>query len=225
MGVLSLKGQLDAGLFSLMDFLQQQDRLEPLDFCIATRDQVKSVLLFSNHGWQDLNGKTIGIVDDTATSVKLLQVLLEKRYGIKAIFHRMNSGVNDYTQYDAVLLIGDEALRSRKYGLAGFEIVYDLATEWYEWKKLPFVFAVWAVQKSVSQEKKNELEEIIQHSLAHAEEDYSFVGIMHAKRIGLTSDESVDYLAGFNFRMGIRERAAIKEFQDLLLEIEKLERV
>jgi aminodeoxyfutalosine synthase len=225
MGVLSLKGQLDAGLFSLIDFLQQQDRLEPLDFCIATRDQVKSVLLFSNHGWKDLDGKTIGIVDDTATSVKLLQVLLEKRYGSKAIFHRMNSGVNDYTKYDAVLLIGDEALRSRKYGLAGFEIVYDLATEWYEWKKLPFVFAIWAVQKTMTQEKKDELKGIIQQSLARAEGDYASVGQLPAKRINLTIEESVDYLAGFNFRMGVRERAAIEEFQELLLEIEKLERV
>jgi predicted solute-binding protein len=225
MGVLSLKGQLDAGLFSLIDFLQQQDRLEPLDFCIATRDQVKSVLLFSNHGWQDLSGKTIGIIDDTATSVKLLQVLLEKRYGIKAIFHRMNSGVNDYMKYDAVLLIGDEALRSRKYGLAGFEIVYDLATEWYEWKKLPFVFAIWAVQKTLTQDKKDELKGIIQQSLTRAEGDFASVGQLPAKRINLTSEESVDYLAGFNFRMGVRERAAIEEFQELLLEIEKLERV
>lgn len=225
MGVLSLKGQLDAGLFSLIDFLQQQDRLESLDFCIATRDQVKSVLLFSNHGWQDLNGKTIGIIDDTATSVKLLQVLLEKRYGIKAIFQRMNSGVNDCTQYDAVLLIGDEALRSRKYGLAGFEIVYDLATEWYEWKKLPFVFAIWAVQKTMTQDKKDELKGIIQHSLARAEGDYALVGQLPAKRINLTSEESVDYLAGFNFRMGVRERAAIEEFQELLLEIKQLEQV
>jgi chorismate dehydratase len=186
---------------------------------------VKSVLLFSNHGWQDLDGKTIGIIDDTATSVRLLQVLLEKRYGIKAIFQRMHSGVNDYTEYDAVLLIGDEALRSRKYGLAGFEIVYDLATEWYEWKKLPFVFAVWAVQKSMTQEKKWELQEIIQHSLEHAEEDYASVGTMHAKRINLTSEESVDYLAGFNFRVGEREHEAIKEFRGFLFEIEKMEHV
>lgn len=194
-----------------------------LNFCIATRDQVKSVLLFSNHGWQDLTGKTIGIIDDTATSVKLLKVLLEKRYGVKAIFKRMNSSVNDYREYDAVLLIGDEALKSRKQGLAGFEIVYDLATEWYEWKKLPFVFAVWAVKRSISEEKKNELQNIIQQSLSHCENDYSAVGKLHAKRIGITSDEAIEYLTGFNFRIGSRERMAIDEFHNLVLEIEKLE--
>ncbi|MCX6121534.1 MAG: aminofutalosine synthase MqnE [Ignavibacteriales bacterium] len=223
MGVLSSKGMLDAGLFSLVNYFQQKDLLEPLDYCIATRDQVKSVLLFSNHGWQDLTGKTIGIIDDTATSVMLLKVLLEKRYGVKALFKRMNSGVNDYTEFDAVLLIGDEALRSRKCGLAGFEIVYDLATEWYEWKKLPFVFALWAVQKSMPAQRKDELCGIIQQSLESAEENYAIVGQSHSKRINLTSDESVEYLEGFNFRVGERERVSIDLFHGLLHELESIE--
>ncbi len=223
MGVLSAKGMLDAGLFSLVNFFQQQGSLERLDYCIATRDQVKSVLLFSNHGWQDLKGRTIGLIDDTATSVMLLKVLLEKRYGVKAVFKRMNSGVNNYAEFDAVLLIGDEALRSRKNGLAGFEIVYDLATEWYEWKKLPFVFAVWAVQKSMPAGRKEELLGIIQQSLASAEANYAAVGQLHAKRTSLTSVESVEYLVGFNFRIGERERAAIELFHGLLQEIESVE--
>jgi len=225
MGVLSLQGQLDAGLFSLMDYFRQRAKLESLDYCIATRDQVKSVLLFSNHGWKYLDGKKIGIIDDSATSVKLLEVLLKKKYGVKASLYRMNSGVNDYTKYDAVLLIGDEALRSRKYGLAGFEIIYDLATEWYEWKKLPFVFAIWAVKKTMTQDKKDELKGIIRQSLESAEENYEAVGQLLAKRINLTDEEMVDYLSGFNFRVGVRERAAIDGFYKLLMEIDTLERV
>jgi hypothetical protein len=60
MGVLAANGQLDAGLFSLADYLAQKESLEPLPYCIATRDQVKSVMLFSDHGWKELSGKTIG---------------------------------------------------------------------------------------------------------------------------------------------------------------------
>jgi aminodeoxyfutalosine synthase len=225
MGVLSAKGMLEAGLFSLVNYIQQQDRLDPLDFCIATRDQVKSVLLFSNHGWLDLKGKTIGIIDDTATSVMLLKVLLEKRYGVKANFKRMHTGVNDYSEYDAVLLIGDEALRARKTGLAGFEIVYDLSTEWYDWKKLPFVFAIWAVQKSMPSHQKEELIGIIQQSLARAEDNYAAMGKSHAKRINFSVEDSVEYLEGFNFRVGERERLAIEVFEDLLQEFESIEHV
>jgi aminodeoxyfutalosine synthase len=149
MGLLQERGLIDAGLFSLRDYLRQADTLELMGWCIATRDQVKSVMLFSKEGWADLEGKTIGITDDTATSVKLLRVLLAKKYGVRAKFERLHSGVNDCSGYDAVLLIGDEALKRNKAGLDGFELVFDLAREWYDWQKLPFVFAVWAVRKNV----------------------------------------------------------------------------
>jgi aminodeoxyfutalosine synthase len=216
MGILSEKGQLDAGLFSVMDYVSQEERLEPLDWCIATRDQVKSVMLFSNHGWRDLDGKLIGITDETATSVRLLQVLLEKKYGVKATFERLHAGVNDYSSYDAVLLIGDEALHRNKYGLAGFELVFDLAKEWYDWQKLPFVFAVWAVAKSLSPQTKSELGDIIEHSLSGSEGHYAEIGELHGKEIGLSRAEVEEYLTGFNYRLGERERQAMQEFRNLV---------
>ena len=37
--------------------------------------------------------------------------------------------------------------------------------------KLPFVFAIWAVQKSMPIEQRDELREIIQQSLSRAEGD------------------------------------------------------
>lgn len=220
MGVLSEQGQIDAGLFSLVDYLRQQKALEVLPYCIATRDQVKSVMLFSNYGWRDLDGKRIGIIDDTATSVKLLKVLLEKKYGVKATFERMHSGINNYAEFDAVLLIGDEALQHKKSGLNGFEIVYDLATEWYDWQKLPFVFAVWAVKKELPGTQRNELSSLIVNSLEKGEGDFASISLVHAKRIGLSSKEAVEYLEGFNYRLGERERQAIDVFYSLLQSVE-----
>ncbi|MBI3111435.1 MAG: aminofutalosine synthase MqnE [Ignavibacteriales bacterium] len=220
MGVLAEKGQVDAGLFSLVDFLGQQETLQLMPYCIATRDQVKSVLLFSNHGWKDLDGKTVGIIDDTATSVKLLRILLEKKYGVNPRFHRMHSGINNYEEFDAVLLIGDEALRHKRTGLRGFDLVYDLATEWYEWKKLPFVFAVWAVKKNMAPDRQSELSSIIAASLNKGEEDLGTVSLVHAKSLGLASDEAVEYLEGFNYRLGEREKEAIQAFESLLSAID-----
>jgi predicted solute-binding protein len=220
MGVLSEKGQIDGGLFSLVDFLNQKETLEPIGFCLATRDQVKSVMLFSNCGWRELDGKTIGIIDDTATSVKLLKILLEKKHGVKARLERMHSGVNSYEGYDAVLLIGDEALRQRKTGLSGFELVYDLATEWYEWQKLPFVFALWAVKRSLPAEQKSKLSSMILASLEKGEEDLAAISCPQARRLGLSSEEAIEYLEGFNFRLGEREKEAIEVFESLLDTVE-----
>ena len=220
MGILARMGQLDAGLFSLVDFLSQRESLTLLPYCIATRDQVKSVLLFSNHGWRDLAGKRIGITDDTATSIRLLQVILEKKYKARAEFIRMHSGVNSYDDFDAVLLIGDDALRHRKAGLQNFELVYDLATEWYDWQKLPFVFAVWAIRSSLPVETLEELSSLIQQSLKKGELDLQGVSAMHAKRIGLTSQEATEYLEGFNYHLGEREREAIDVFGGFLNSLE-----
>jgi aminodeoxyfutalosine synthase len=222
MGLLSEKKQIDAGLFSVMDYFKQEEQLEPLNWCIATRDQVKSVMLFSNHGWRDLEGKLIGITDETATSVRLLHVLLEKKYNVKARFERLHAGVNDYSAYDAVLLIGDEALCRNKFGLAGFELVFDLAKEWYEWRKLPFVFAVWAVKKSLPEETKKELSEIIEHSLSQSEPRYADIGELHGKELGLNRHEVEEYLAGFNYRLGEREKEAMREFKSLVQETESV---
>ncbi|MBI5463334.1 MAG: aminofutalosine synthase MqnE [Ignavibacteriales bacterium] len=220
MGLLAEKNQIDAGLFSLADYLHQQDRFDLLGYCIATRDQVRSVMLFSNHGWRDLEGKVIGIVDDTATSVKLLAVLLEKKFGVRAIFRRMHSGINDYSKFDAVLLIGDEALRRARSGLADFELVFDLATEWYDWQKLPFVFAVWAMRNDLPEAAKAELKVVLKRALERGEEDLGEVGQLHAKQLGLTSEAAKEYLEGFTYRLGERECEAINVFTNFMKEVQ-----
>lgn len=220
MGQLAVKGQIDAGLFSLMDYFSMEQDLQLMNYCIATRDQVKSVMLFSKEGWQGLHGKKVGIIDDTATSVRLLQVLLEKKYGVKAQFVRLHSSVNDYAPYDAVLLIGDEALKANKSGLPGFDLVFDLAKEWYDWQKMPFVFAVWAHKRSLGAETTAELQEIIQQSLERGEHHLDTIGTVHGAAITLTPEETTEYLQGFNYRLGERERAAMNIFKKLVEEVE-----
>ena len=103
--------------------------------------------------------------------------------------------------------------------LAGFELVFDLAKEWYDWKKLPFVFAVWGVKKSLPQETQTELSKIIEHSLAQSEGRYADIGELRGKEIGLTRNEVEEYLAGFNYGLGEREREAMKEFRKLVQEV------
>ena len=218
LGILSRQGEVQAGLYSLMDYFEQSDDLELIDFCIATRDQVRSVMLFAKDGWRGLEGKRIAVTDETATSVVLLRILLEKKYGVRAQFVRLHGGVNDLTPYDAVLLIGDEALRRQKSGLAGFECVFDLAREWYDWQHLPFVFAVWAMSRSLRPEAKEELRRHVLRSLEHGWE-HSLVVRAHGGRLGLSEGEAEEYLDGFNYHIGEREREAMELFGSLAREI------
>jgi predicted solute-binding protein len=220
MGKLSEQNAIDAGPFSLIDYFRQEHRLELMGWCIASRDQVKSVMLFSKEGWRDLEGKTIGITGDTATSVILLRVLLEKKYGVYSNFEQLHSGVNDYSSYDAVLLIGDEALRRNKYGLPGFELVFDLATEWYDWKKLPFVFAVWGMKNDLSVESKETLRMMVGRALEKSEADFIAAAGLHGKSIGLNDKETREFLEGFSYRLGEREKESMQIFRRFVEEIE-----
>jgi chorismate dehydratase len=206
-----------------MDVIAQEDHLELMGFCIASRDQVKSVMLFSKEGWGDLEGKRIGITDGTSTSVQLLKVLLQKKYNIRVHLERLHGGVNDLSGFDAVLLIGDEALQRNKHGLPGFDLVYDLAREWYEWQKLPFVFAVWAIRRSLPAGIKAGLTKSLAAALEAAEEDFVAVGGPHGRQIGLTDAETRDFLAGFNYRLGEREKEAVERFVEYVKDLEKVD--
>ncbi len=219
MGILCREGEVDAGPFSLMDFFSHQDHLELMDWCIANHREVLSVLLFSRRKWNDLRGAKIGISDGTATSVYLLKILLERKHQVKTTFQRLHAGVNDWSQFDGVLLIGDEALRGRKFGIEGFPLVYDLAKEWQDWQQLPFVFAVWARQKSMSDEARRDLDSMIGRSLEESSMDFGAVGAVHGRRIGLSLAEVADYLGAFTFKIGPREKEAMERFKRLVDEL------
>lgn len=215
-GAFAKEGKVDAGPMSLMDFVGEQDEFDMLDYCVAVKGKAYSVLLYSHYEWKKLSGKRIGITGETSTSVNLLRVLMEKKYGVKdAIFERLHltSSQNDYTHYDAVLLIGDEALRRHKLGgLATFLNFYDLAEEWYEWKRMPFVFAVWAVRKSAPLEHRVAIVTALERSLAATKGREIEIGRDHAKRLGMTREDLVAYMKAFTYELGDEEKAAMVDF-------------
>ncbi len=220
LGQLFKREEIEAGLISLMDYFDQEDNLDLLNWCIAAGEKVKSVLLFSKFDWNDLQDKKIGIVDDTSTSVKLLQVLLLKKYRVTTEFERMIQHETDYNIYDAVLMIGDEALSHMKTGLPGFEKVYDLAQEWYNWQKLPFVFAVWVVNKKFT--NRDKFIDEIKKSLSKGLNNLEMIGKQHGEELGLSITETKEYLEGFNYELGENEKEAIKVFKNFVLKIEMI---
>lgn len=215
LGNLLREGQIAGGLFSLLDYLEGQDQLTLLDYCIASPKEVGSVLLFSQYPWAELNGKRIGITDDTATSVALLQVLLRQRHRIEARLERMTPQEKIYDRFQAVLLIGDEALQRKKTGLPGFPLVFDLAAQWRDWQGLPFVFAVWAIRKDLPENNQKLLKEAIEKSLQQAQRELPKLAASYGRRIGLEPAAATAYLEAFQYRLGEGEKEAIRRFQGL----------
>ena len=111
--------------------------------CTSCSFEVRSVKLFSRYPVESLSGRRVRITSQSRTSVALLRVLLEMRYGIKPEYV---PGLGAEESDDACLLIGDLALEENERNR--FEFSYDLGALWQEWQGLPFVFGAWIVSKS-----------------------------------------------------------------------------
>ncbi len=202
------EGVLDAGPLALVDFLDLERSLIPLPFGIATRDGAQSVLVFSHRPLDQLDGAVVGVTEETSTSVQLLKLLLALRY---VITPRAWVGPDD--PCDAVLLIGDPAIRELK-GERRWSRVTDLGSEWVSWTGLPCVFARWGVRRSVPDTERLALGRALDQALDHG---LAALAEIAGKRrdTGFTEAEVKAYLRAFTYRLGAEEEKAIAEFARL----------
>ena len=138
-------GDLDIGLIPVVEYFRGDGYSYLPNIAIASRGPVLSVTLFSRVPWADI--RSVALDEGSRTSAALTQVLLRKRFGVSPQVEPLPIDVpaDDLTT-DAVLLIGDKAMRAC---LPGFEYAFDLGQEWTDWTGLPFVYAVWAVRPEV----------------------------------------------------------------------------
>jgi chorismate dehydratase len=211
LGYEAITGRIDAGPLSLLDTWRLEQEFEPVgDFGIAVRGPARSVLLFSKKPLEGLSGAIVGITDHTATSVKLLHVLLEHHYDVKPDF-REGFSPND----EARLVIGDDALMPSE-DLKKFNYTFDLGREWYLWRERPFVFARWVVRKTVASYLKEELRDRLDASL-HRFEKNPDTGVRLAQaKTHLPPATLRNYLTGFVYRLTKSEQEGETAFRALL---------
>src|SRR5437867_9996286 len=147
-------GTVDLGLMATGDYVRLKDRFELLGpFGVATRGPVQSVMLYSRRPAGALAGALVSVTPETSTSIRLLRLLLGVRRGLDDV--RYIRGLEP-AQADALLVIGDPAMRMRNTRPAGFAHVLDLGSDWLEWTGLGFVYAVWAVRSEPEPAVKSE---------------------------------------------------------------------
>jgi len=115
---------------------------------ISSIGPVQSVLLFTDMPLSELNEIPISITGESATSVALLQVLLQEFMNISKVVCSKTDVPLERSQERSLpmLLIGDRALKARKK-LTGSCTIIDLGELWYHYTGLPFVFALWIVHR------------------------------------------------------------------------------
>lgn len=205
LGAHMLSGELDAGLLSLADALALGDTVHRLPFGIATPGATGSVHVWSHRPLAALHGATIGVTDQTSTSVRILKLLLERRYAVKDVrWGAIGDGA------DAVLLIGDDALRARGRS-SRFAHCADVGAEWTDWTGLTAVFATWVVRRSVDDTARAALTAEIDAALTRGLDRLDAIAARR-RDTGITEAEVVAYLANFIYRFGPGEARAVEEF-------------
>jgi chorismate dehydratase len=141
-------GRLDLSVVSSIEYARHPERYYILpDLSISCNGAVKSVLLFSKVPVEMLNGKTITVTKASHTSVALLKILCSEHLRIEADLAAgcFREAAADGDLPAAFLAIGDEALRLGARDLYPYRL--DLGEAWRSWTGLPFVFALWVIQR------------------------------------------------------------------------------
>jgi predicted solute-binding protein len=161
------RGAADIGIVPSFELTRQDLEIIP-GAGIACHGAVRSILLISTRPAGRI--RTLALDSSSRTSVELVRVILERRYGVapECVSHAPDLDAM-LRIADAALIIGDPALRIDPDSLPGH--VYDLGAEWVEMTGLPMVFAVWAGRRgTVTAELAAEFRDSCRYGLAHLEE-------------------------------------------------------
>jgi chorismate dehydratase len=207
------EGRLDVALIPVIEYFRAGSYSVVPNIAIASNGPVLSVTLFSRVPWQQI--RRVALDEGSRTSAALAQILLRKRYGVQpeVVPLPLDQQAEDVAA-DAVLLIGDRAMRAC---LPGFAHAFDLGQEWHDWTGLPFVYAVWGVREGVDLGPvADALAEAKQRGVARI----GPIAAREAPHLDLDAGFCRRYLANIiHFDLGPREQAGLHHYYMLACEL------
>ncbi len=199
-------GELDIALIPSVEYFQDPTYEIVSDACIACRGPVLSVKLLTRVPFDQI--RTLALDEGSRTSVALVRILLQQRFGLVPQFESLpiGAGVADTTA-DAVLLIGDRAIHAPA---GGFVDEWDLGDQWCRWSELPFVFAMWVARAGVDTATVcAALEQARDEGVANL----STIAAQEAAAVGLGESQCFSYLRdNLYFYLGALERSGLELF-------------
>jgi chorismate dehydratase len=157
-------GQIDCAPSSSFEYAKNaEDYVLIPGLCTSGRGEVKSVLLFSQVPWEQLEAHTIALSPESDTSNALVRVLSRFRFGVNPVFLNPEDGERGGggDGPSGMVAIGDTALREAALGAWPYR--YDLARVWQEWQGTPLPVGVWIVRAAAAREHSARLEAYVRH--------------------------------------------------------------
>lgn len=140
-------GDLDISPVSSAAYAKHSDKWVIIpDLSIACNGPVMSVRLFSRQPMEQLDNRKIILTSDSESAMMLLKLVITEKK-LSPVYETLPvRGAEDVPpDAAAVLVIGNAALSSAWEET--FPYAWDLGGEWKAMTGLPFVFALWAVQR------------------------------------------------------------------------------
>jgi chorismate dehydratase len=206
-------GSLDIAMIPTVEYLKEADRYRLLDVCIASRNQVATVLLVTKVPVREI--KTLALDERSRTSVALLKILFGKEFPRQMVYEPAPPDpVAMLRAHDAALIIGDQNFSLPK--LPTGAQVFDLSEEWFLKTEKTFVHAVIAVREGVVWEKR--IYDAIHSAKRRGTESIATIANAFASARGLDSAVCEDYLRHkIIYALGPEEQEGLALFQQLCL--------
>ncbi|MGA5572949.1 menaquinone biosynthetic enzyme MqnA/MqnD family protein [Streptomyces pseudogriseolus] len=212
-------GDLDIGPISLVEFLRHADDLVALpDIAVGSDGDVMSCLIVSQVPLEDLDGERVALGSTSRTSVRLAQLLLAERVGVRPDYYVCPPDLRTMmTEAKAAVIIGDAALRAALHQAPAMGLhVHDLGRMWKDWTGLPFVFAVFAARRDFLAREPELVHQV--HANLLASRDLSLTEVTkvceQASQWEEFDAETLEryYTTALDFRLGQAQLDGIAEF-------------
>ncbi|TJZ51906.1 menaquinone biosynthesis protein [Streptomyces piniterrae] len=213
-----IRGELDIAPVTLVEFLRAADDLVAFpDLAVGCDGPVMSCVIVSQKPLDQLDGARIALGSTSRTSVRLAQLLLAEKVGVRPEYYTCPPDLGLMMQEaDAAVLIGDAALRANLHDgpRLGLE-VHDLGEMWKEWTGLPFVFAVWAARRDYLEREPVMVRRVHEAFLASRDvslEEVAKVAEQAARWENFDEPVLERYFTTLDFRFGAEQLCGVAEF-------------
>ncbi|WP_051798232.1 menaquinone biosynthetic enzyme MqnA/MqnD family protein [Streptomyces sp. NRRL S-337] len=213
-----IRGELDIAPVTLVEFLRAADDLVAFpDLAVGCDGPVMSCVIVTQKPLEQLDGARIALGSTSRTSVRLAQLLLAEKIGVRPDYYTCPPDLGLMMQEaDAAVLIGDAALRANLHDgpRLGLE-VHDLGQMWKDWTGLPFVFAVWATRRDYLEREPLVVQKVHEAFLASRDlslEEVGKVAEQAARWETFTEPVLERYFTTLDFRFGPDQLRGVTEF-------------
>jgi len=216
--------KLDIATISAAHYLRNREDYQLLG-CggISASGPVMSVIMLSACRTPGPGLKKILITDESESSAELLKIVLQEFHGLSGIHYESGSVGSKNSaefirskEFDAVLVIGDEALKMRDDSVAAEGLFsYDLSAAWNGFTSMPFVFGVVAARKDFyfgkNQQCVNFAAEMKKCVAAFNSDRRRFAGLA-AEKSAIAAETLNQYYSLLDYGFGFEHTAGLEEF-------------